>query len=382
MAVICGRCLKKNHLNCENQLVDLVEVSHPSTDRLNDIIHGLEDLLIDAKCLQKNVNISRENNNSAKENNFKAVRDFRKDIDDYFDKLQREIEHEITQCHANKEDIYTEQLKTSFVVEDTVLIKQQQLDSMVQQNLKSTLYVATDNLGKEIASLNKTLIEAARKPMNPMYEFQTNDVFQNLMSTHNIFGTVEDIPSGSDELTHTITRKHESDQATIDGGRHGRVKQCSSIRHGAIDRRIKIQRPAFKTCSSVITAVVVVAGIGNCPSGYTPIKHDFDFKDACLGRDEMIWRSPSRYLCVKRAEPKRGLEVLVDVSITNVRDPVPAGFTVVDTLKSTNPSSGEMKKKLLCVCWMNASITMSAISDIFFLRRCHRKLSKEFIMVG
>ncbi|WAR15279.1 UBP15-like protein [Mya arenaria] len=217
MAVICGRCLIQKHLNCENQLVDLIEVSHPSIDRLNGIRHELEVILGDAQCLENKVSVSREKNTSAKDENVKAVRDFRKDIENYLNKIQSNVENEITQVHAKNESKLTAQLKTCLEVKETALRKQQQIDSIVQKNLKSTLYVTNESLGTEIAALKQTLNEALRKSMGPLYEFKKNDVIQNLILTDNALGTIEDVHTGSDELTQTITRKQEHLQDTIYG---------------------------------------------------------------------------------------------------------------------------------------------------------------------
>ncbi|WAR31617.1 LOW QUALITY PROTEIN: MB12A-like protein, partial [Mya arenaria] len=75
-----------------------------------------------------------------------------------------------------------------------------------------------------------------------------------------------------------------------------------------------------------------------------------------------------------------GREVLVDVSIINERDPVPAGFTVVDTTEDTREKA--IKKKVLCVRWMNASLTTSALSELIFLGKGTRRPPNGYTMVG
>ncbi|XP_052789781.1 multivesicular body subunit 12B-like isoform X2 [Mya arenaria] len=130
-----------------------------------------------------------------------------------------------------------------------------------------------------------------------------------------------------------------------------------------------------------ITAVVVVADIGKCPAGYTTIDRTYDrTEEADLWRDGLFGRRVTRYLCVQRAAPTQGREVLVDVSIINERDPVPAGFTVVDTTEDTREKA--IKKKVLCVRWMNASLTTSALSELIFLGKGTRRPPNGYTMVG
>ncbi|WAR14215.1 UBP15-like protein [Mya arenaria] len=217
MVVICGRCLLQNHMKCESQLVDLNEVSHPTTDDINKLMHGLESILSDAQFLNKDVSVKRENNNLAKEDNLKAIRDFRKQIDIYFDNLQRKAEYEITQCHVKNEDVFTEQIKTCLDVKEEAQIKLKHINNILEKKQKSTIYVTKESLGIDIAILKKTLDEASRKPMGPLYEFHKNDVVQNLISTENVLGTVENVHTGSDEVTQTIRHEQVQLQDTFDG---------------------------------------------------------------------------------------------------------------------------------------------------------------------
>ncbi|XP_052759827.1 eukaryotic translation initiation factor 4 gamma 3-like isoform X2 [Mya arenaria] len=175
-------------------------------------MHGLEDLLNDAQRVEKDAAVNREKNNLAKEDNLKAVRDFRKDIDDYFDKLQIKVEQEIRQCHSRNEGMLTEQLKTCLEVKEKALIKQKQINSIVQKNLKCTLYARPENLRTEIATLKQTLNEASRQARCGMYEFQKNDVVQSLILTESVLGTLKDNRSGIEELTYTLPEHVERNE--------------------------------------------------------------------------------------------------------------------------------------------------------------------------
>ncbi|WAR14232.1 IF4G1-like protein [Mya arenaria] len=175
-------------------------------------MHGLEDLLNDAQRVEKDAAVNREKNNLAKEDNLKAVRDFRKDIDDYFDKLQIKVEQEIRQCHSRNEGMLTEQLKTCLEVKEKALIKQKQINSIVQKNLKCTLYARPENLRTEIATLKQTLNEASRQARCGMYEFQKNDVVQSLILTESVLGTLKDNRSGIEVLTYTLPEHVERNE--------------------------------------------------------------------------------------------------------------------------------------------------------------------------
>lgn len=130
-----------------------------------------------------------------------------------------------------------------------------------------------------------------------------------------------------------------------------------------------------------ITGVVVVADITKCPAGYTTIDRTFDnTEEADLWRDGLFGRRVTRYLCVERSAPQPGKDVLVDVTIINERDPVPAGFTVVDYTADTREKA--IKKKVMCVRWMNGNLTTSAISELIILTKGVRRPPNGYTLVG
>lgn len=130
-----------------------------------------------------------------------------------------------------------------------------------------------------------------------------------------------------------------------------------------------------------ITGVAVVADIGKCPAGYTTIDRTHDkHEDADLWRDGWFGSRITRYLCVERCAPQPGNDVLVDVTVINDRDPVPAGFTVVDYTHDTRERA--VKKRVMCVRWMNTSITNSAISELILLSKGARRPPNGYTLVG
>ncbi|XP_045194817.2 multivesicular body subunit 12B-like [Mercenaria mercenaria] len=130
-----------------------------------------------------------------------------------------------------------------------------------------------------------------------------------------------------------------------------------------------------------ITGVVVVADITKCPAGYTTIDRTYDrAEEADLWRDGIFGRRVTRYLCVQRTAPQPGKDVLVDVSIINDRDPVPAGFTVLDYTADTREKS--TKKKVICVRWMSVNLTNSALSELIILPKGTRRPPNGYTLVG
>ncbi|XP_060570380.1 multivesicular body subunit 12B-like [Ruditapes philippinarum] len=130
-----------------------------------------------------------------------------------------------------------------------------------------------------------------------------------------------------------------------------------------------------------ITGVVVVADITKCPAGYTTIDRTYDrAEEADLWRDGIFGRRVTRYLCVQRTAPQPGKDVLVDVSIINDRDPVPAGFTVLDYTADTREKA--TKKKVICVRWMSVNLTNSALSELIILPKGTRRPPNGYTLVG
>ncbi|KAH3794725.1 multivesicular body subunit 12B-like isoform X2 [Dreissena polymorpha] len=130
-----------------------------------------------------------------------------------------------------------------------------------------------------------------------------------------------------------------------------------------------------------IIGVVVVADINKCPAGFTTIDRTYDrTEEADLWRDGLFGRRVCRYLCVQRSAPQPGREVLVDISIITEKEQVPAGFTTLELTHDTREKA--TKKKVICVRWMNASITTSALSELIFMGRGSKKPPQGYTLVG
>ncbi|KAL3871630.1 hypothetical protein ACJMK2_039617 [Sinanodonta woodiana] len=130
-----------------------------------------------------------------------------------------------------------------------------------------------------------------------------------------------------------------------------------------------------------ITGVVVVADPAKCPPGYSIIDKTFDRREeADLWREGLFGRRVTRFLCVERSSPQLGKDVLVDVVIIQEKDPVPAGFTVVDCTNDTREKA--VKRKLLCIRWMSCALTNDAISEIIFLSKGAKRPPNLYSLVG
>ncbi|RUS77741.1 hypothetical protein EGW08_014500 [Elysia chlorotica] len=130
-----------------------------------------------------------------------------------------------------------------------------------------------------------------------------------------------------------------------------------------------------------ITGVCVVSDPGQCPPNYTLVDKTFDRpEDADLWKDGFFTRRVMRYLCVERQIPSQSQDVLVDVTLINERDPLPAGFTAVEFTHDTREKA--TKKKILCIRWMVPSLTNDAITELIFLTRAQRRAPAGYTLVG
>ncbi|ESP00867.1 hypothetical protein LOTGIDRAFT_238433 [Lottia gigantea] len=131
-----------------------------------------------------------------------------------------------------------------------------------------------------------------------------------------------------------------------------------------------------------ITGVCIVSDPTKCPPNYTLIDKTYGSipEDADLWKDRMWGRKVTRYLCVERGYSDQAKNVLVDVAIINEKDPVPPGFTVVDPTYDTREKA--IKKKVLCVRWMDKSMTLEIITELILLGKNVRKPPQTFTLVG
>ncbi|XP_041368849.1 multivesicular body subunit 12B-like [Gigantopelta aegis] len=130
-----------------------------------------------------------------------------------------------------------------------------------------------------------------------------------------------------------------------------------------------------------IVGVCIVAEPGKCPPNHILIDRTYNgSEEADLWKDGLFGRRVTRYLCLEKAVPAENQDVLVDVALTNEKDPVPAGFTVVEYTHDTNEKA--IRKRCLCIRWMNPSMTNSAITDLVFTPKGTRRPPSGYTLVG
>ncbi|XP_060070046.1 multivesicular body subunit 12B-like isoform X2 [Ylistrum balloti] len=130
-----------------------------------------------------------------------------------------------------------------------------------------------------------------------------------------------------------------------------------------------------------ITSVTVVTDPSKCPAGFTIIDKTYDKRDdADLWRDGYFGKRICRYMCVERSAPSINKDVLVDVAVINDKDPIPAGFTCIDSTSDSREKA--MKKKMLCVRYMSCTLTNDAIAELIILSKGVRRPPNGYNLVG
>lgn len=108
-----------------------------------------------------------------------------------------------------------------------------------------------------------------------------------------------------------------------------------------------------------ITAVGIVASPSKAPDGYFVVAQTTDGSDADLWKDGLFKSKVTRYLCFSR---NPGLDVVVDVKLTDIKDTLPEGFTPLqETLDSKEAA---MRKRRLCVKVSPRAAAQTAVYDI------------------
>ncbi|XP_026199531.1 multivesicular body subunit 12Bb isoform X1 [Anabas testudineus] len=118
-----------------------------------------------------------------------------------------------------------------------------------------------------------------------------------------------------------------------------------------------------------ISAVGVVTSISKAPDGYHVVAQTTDGSDADLWKDGLFKSKVTRYLCFTR---KTGPDIVVDVKLIDIKDPLPQGFTPVQETMDTKETA--TRKRRLCVKISPRSAAETAIYDIQIIAKSKYQL--------
>ncbi|XP_043966731.1 multivesicular body subunit 12Bb isoform X2 [Gambusia affinis] len=108
-----------------------------------------------------------------------------------------------------------------------------------------------------------------------------------------------------------------------------------------------------------ISAVGIVSSLTKIPDGYYVVTQTTDGSDADLWKDGLFKSKVTRYLCFSRkTEP----EVVVDMKLIDIKDPLPESFTPV--LETLDKKEAAMRKRRLCVKMSTREAAETAVCDI------------------
>ncbi|CAL1616214.1 unnamed protein product [Knipowitschia caucasica] len=108
-----------------------------------------------------------------------------------------------------------------------------------------------------------------------------------------------------------------------------------------------------------ISTIGIVASPNRAPDGYSVVAQTTDGSDADLWKDGLFKSKVTRYLCFTR---NPGLDVVVEIKLTDIKDALPEGFTPLqETLDSKEAA---MRKRRLCVKLSPRTTTPTALCDI------------------
>ncbi|XP_022057021.1 multivesicular body subunit 12Bb isoform X1 [Acanthochromis polyacanthus] len=108
-----------------------------------------------------------------------------------------------------------------------------------------------------------------------------------------------------------------------------------------------------------ISAVGVVASLSKVPENYYGVAQTTDGSDADLWKDGLFKSKVTRYLCFTR---KTGPDIVVDMKLIDIKDPLPESFIPVQETMDTKEAA--MRKKRLCVKMSRRKAAETAIYDI------------------
>uniref|UniRef100_A0A3Q2NPI5 Multivesicular body subunit 12Bb n=1 Tax=Fundulus heteroclitus TaxID=8078 RepID=A0A3Q2NPI5_FUNHE len=108
-----------------------------------------------------------------------------------------------------------------------------------------------------------------------------------------------------------------------------------------------------------ISAVGIVSSLSKIPDGYYVVAKTTDGSDADLWKDGLFKSKVNRYLCFSRkTEP----EVVVDMKLIDIKDPLPESFTPVQ--ETLDKKEAAMRKRRLCVKTSPREAAETAVCDI------------------
>ncbi|XP_054906575.1 multivesicular body subunit 12Bb isoform X1 [Poeciliopsis prolifica] len=108
-----------------------------------------------------------------------------------------------------------------------------------------------------------------------------------------------------------------------------------------------------------VSAVGIVSSLSKTPEGYYVVAQTTDGSDADLWKDGLFKSKVTRYLCFSRkTEP----EVVVDMKLIDIKDPVPESFTPVQ--ETLDKKEAAMRKRRLCVKMSTREAAETAVCDI------------------
>ncbi|XP_030271869.1 multivesicular body subunit 12Bb isoform X3 [Sparus aurata] len=111
--------------------------------------------------------------------------------------------------------------------------------------------------------------------------------------------------------------------------------------------------------SDPISSVGVVTSLSKAPDDYSVVAQTTDGSDADLWKDGLFKSKVTRYLCFTR---KPGPDVVVDIKVIDIKEPLPEGYTPVEETMDTKETV--MRKRRLCVKISPRADAETAVYDI------------------
>ncbi|KAM8759521.1 multivesicular body subunit 12B-like isoform 1-T1 [Acanthopagrus schlegelii] len=111
--------------------------------------------------------------------------------------------------------------------------------------------------------------------------------------------------------------------------------------------------------SDPISSVGIITSPSKAPEDYTVVAQTTDGSDADLRKDSLFKSKVTRYLCFTR---KPGPDVVVDIKVIDIKEPLPEGYTPVEETMDTKETA--MRKRRLCVKISPRAAAETAVYDI------------------
>jgi hypothetical protein len=225
----CGDCIVSNHRTCEPEFIRDLALNLEASSEFKSMISKLQNSDVEKVESETRIARYRKENNMLVAKALRDIKEFRRDIECWLDKMETYIKTEVRKISDDNEKSFSQLQQKVVEISDDIDRINQLLDSNIHHG--ENLFIRMIECKPEVGIIDKTLSEIKSKLVFQRYKFERGEDMKEMLKSSDKLGSIKVITKTEKKQFNELSTEDINMPPLAEGSCHrtGKIPSLSCV---------------------------------------------------------------------------------------------------------------------------------------------------------